>query len=315
MGHVRDLPEKELSVDVENGFTPKYVTIKGKQKVVKQIKDAAKQVDSILIATDPDREGEAIGWHLAHELKRMRKPINRIVFNEITKSAVQNAIGHPGEIDQDLVDAQQARRVLDRLVGYQISPILGRTIKWGLSAGRVQSVAVRLICEREAEIEAFVSEEYWVITAKLKGENTDPFDAKLFQIDKRKAKVENEEQAKSIVKEAGGEKFVVEKVDRKERRRRPVPPFITSRLQQEAARKLRFTARKTMSVAQQLYEGLEIGSEGMVGLITYMRTDSTRVANEAISSVRKLIGEKYGTDYLPSKPIYYRSKKGAQDAH
>jgi DNA topoisomerase-1 len=315
MGHVRDLPEKELSVDIDNGFTPKYVTIDSKKKVVKQIKDAAQKVDNILLATDPDREGEAIGWHLAHELKRMKKPIKRVTFNEITKNAVQNAIKHPGEIDQKLVDAQQARRVLDRLVGYQISPILGRSVKWGLSAGRVQSVAVRLICEREAEVEAFVPEEYWSITAKLRGENTDPFAAKLFRIDKKKAEVGNEEQAKAVVKEAGGEKFIVEKIDRKERKRRPVPPFITSRLQQEAARKLRFTARKTMQVAQQLYEGVEIGGEGSVGMITYMRTDSTRVAKEAIDSVRKLIGDKYGSDYLPGRAVNYKSKKGAQDAH
>ena len=315
MGHVRDLPPKQLAVDIENGFAPGYVIIKGKQKVVKQIKDAAQKVDHVLIATDPDREGEAIGWHLAHELKRTKKPINRITFNEITKSAVQNAVKHPGKINQDLVDAQQARRILDRLVGYQISPILGRTVKWGLSAGRVQSVAVRLICEREAEIEAFVSEEYWSITAKLKGENTNPFEAKLFRINEKKAKVENEEQAKTIVKEAGAEKYIVEKIDRKERKRRPVPPFITSKLQQEAARKLRFTAKKTMAVAQQLYEGMEIGSEGMVGLITYMRTDSTRVAKEAMDSVREFIGDKYGSDYLPGRPTYYKSKKGAQDAH
>ena len=315
MGHVRDLPEKELSVDIDNGFAPKYVVIDSKKKVVKQIKDAAQKVDNILLATDPDREGEAIGWHLAHELKRMKKPIQRVTFNEITKNAVQNAIKHPVEIDQKLVDAQQARRVLDRLVGYQISPILGRSVKWGLSAGRVQSVAVRLICEREAEVEAFVAEEYWSITAKLKGENTDPFEAKLLRIDKKKAEIGNEEQAKAVVKEAGGEKFIVEKIDRKERKRKPVPPFITSRLQQEAARKLRFTARKTMQVAQQLYEGVEIGGEGSVGLITYMRTDSTRVAKEAIDSVRKLIGDKYGSDYLPGRPVNYKSKKGAQDAH
>ena len=314
-GHVRDLPEKDLAVDIENGFKPKYVTIKGRQKEIKQIKDAAQKVDNILIATDPDREGEAIGWHLAHELKSAKKPINRITFNEITKNAVLNAIRHPGEINQDLVDSQQARRIMDRLVGYQISPILGRTIKWGLSAGRVQSVAVRLICEREAEIEAFVAEEYWSITAKLKGENTDPFEAKLLQIDKKKAKVENEEQAKGIVKEAGGEQFTIEKIDRKERRRRPVPPFTTSKLQQEAVRKLRFTADRTMKTAQQLYMGVEIGTEGSVGLITYMRTDSTRVAKEALDSVRGFIGEKYGSDYLPAKPINYRSKKGAQDAH
>lgn len=315
MGHVRDLPENELSVDVQNGFTPKYVIIERKRKVVKQIRDAASQVDSILIATDPDREGEAIGWHLAHELRNAKKPVSRITFNEITESAVRNAIKHPGKIDQHLVDAQQARRILDRLVGYQISPILGRTIRWGLSAGRVQSVAVRLICEREEEIKAFVPEEYWSITAKLKGEKTEPFEAKLFRIDQKKAKVENEEQAKTVVEEAGREKFIVDKIERKERKRSPVPPFITSNLQQEAARKLRFTAKKTMAVAQQLYEGLQIGDEGMLGLITYMRTDSTRVAKEAIDSVRQLIGDRYGSAYLPGKPVYYRSKKGAQDAH
>jgi len=315
MGHVRDLPENELSVDIQNGFTPKYVIIESKKKVVKQIKDAAQQVDSILIATDPDREGEAIGWHLAYELRNTKKPINRITFNEITENAVRNAIKHLGKIDQHLVDAQQARRILDRLVGYQISPILGRTIKWGLSAGRVQSVAVRLVCEREEEIEAFVPEEYWSIAAKLKSEKTEPFEAKLSLIDQKKAKVENEEQAKTVVKEAGGEKFIVDKIDRKERKRSPVPPFITSNLQQEAARKLRFTAKKTMAVAQQLYEGLKIGDEGMLGLITYMRTDSTRVAKEAIDSVRELIGKKYGSAHLPSKAIHYRSKKGAQDAH
>jgi DNA topoisomerase-1 len=315
MGHVRDLPEKELSVDIENGFAPKYVTIESRRKVVKQIRDAARQVDSILIATDPDREGEAIGWHLAYELRNTKKPVNRISFNEITENAVRSAIKHPGKIDQHLVDAQQARRILDRLVGYQISPILGRAVKWGLSAGRVQSVAVRLICEREEEIEAFVPEEYWSITAKLKGEKTEPFEAKLFQIDQKKAKVENEEQAKTVVEEAGREKFIVAKIERKERKRSPVPPFTTSNLQQEAARKLRFTAKKTMAVAQKLYEGLEIGDEGMLGLITYMRTDSTRVAKEAIDSVRQLIGEKYGSVYLPGKPVYYRSKKGAQDAH
>jgi len=315
VGHVRDLPEKELAVDIENKFKPKYVAIKNKQKVLKQIRDAAEKVDNILLATDPDREGEAICWHLAHELKRLKKPINRITFNEITKTAVQNAIKHPGEIDQDLVDAQQARRVLDRLVGYQISPILGRAVRWGLSAGRVQSVAVRLICEREAEVEVFVPEEYWSIIAKLKGEDSKPFEAKLLRISKKKAKVENEEQAKTIVKESGAEQFVVEKIDRKERKRNPVPPFITSKLQQEAARKLRFTAKKTMTVAQQLYEGVTIGNEGDVGLITYMRTDSTRVANEALDSVRGLIAERYGSDYLPAKAIHYRSKKGAQDAH
>jgi DNA topoisomerase-1 len=315
MGHVRDLLENELSVDIENGFKPKYVIIKGRSKVVTQIKEAAEKVDNVLIATDPDREGEAICWHLAHELKSSKKPISRITFNEITKIAVQNAIEHQGDINQNLVNAQQARRILDRLVGYQISPILGKTIKWGLSAGRVQSVAVRIICEREDEVLAFIPEEYWTIDASLKGENTNPFEARLFQIGKDKAKIGNEEQSKAILKNLDGEKFIVEKIERKERKKNPVPPFITSKLQQEAARKLRFSVKSTMKIAQDLYEGIESGEEGAVGLITYMRTDSTRVAKEAIDSVRDFINQNYGEDYLPDKAVHYASKKGAQDAH
>ena len=315
MGHIRDLPSNGLAVDIENNFKPEYVIIDGKKKVVNEIKKAAENVEQILIATDPDREGEAICWHLAHELKTTHVPINRITFNEITKTAVQNAIKHQGQINQDLVDAQQARRVLDRLVGYQISPILGRTIKWGLSAGRVQSVAVRLICEREDEVLAFVPEEYWTIVALLKGEKTSQFEAKLFEIDKKKAKIENEEQAKAILKNLDGKKFIVDNIERKERKKNPVPPFTTSKLQQEAARKLKLTVKKTMMVAQDLYEGIELGDEGAVGLITYMRTDSTRVAKEALDSVREFIGQSYGSDYLPEKAIYYASKKSAQDAH
>lgn len=315
MGHVRDLPENELSVDIENGFKPKYVIIKDKKKVITQIKEAAENVDDVLLATDPDREGEAISWHLAHELKSTKKPISRITFNEITKTAVQKAITHRCEIDQNLVDAQQARRVLDRLVGYQISPILGKTIKWGLSAGRVQSVAVKIICEREDEIQAFVSEEYWTIDALLKGEKTNQFEARLFQIGKEKAKIDNEEQTKAILKDLDGKEFVVEKIDRKERKKNPVPPFITSKLQQDAARKLRLSPKNTMRIAQDLYEGIEIGEEGAAGLITYMRTDSTRVADEAINSARGFINQNYGKDYLPDNPIQYTSKKGAQDAH
>jgi len=315
MGHIRDLPANGLAVDIENGFKPEYVIIDGKKKVVNEIKKAAENVEQILIATDPDREGEAICWHLAHELKTTHVPINRITFNEITKTAVQNAIKHQGQINQDLVDAQQARRVLDRLVGYQISPILGRTIKWGLSAGRVQSVAVRLICEREDEVLAFVPEEYWTIVALLKGEKTSQFEAKLFEIDKKKAKIENEEQAKAILKNLDGKKFIVDNIERKERKKNPVPPFTTSKLQQESARKLKLTVKKTMMVAQDLYEGIELGDEGAVGLITYMRTDSTRVAKEALDSVREFIGQNYGSDYLPEKAIYYASKKSAQDAH
>ncbi|MDQ1329704.1 MAG: topoisomerase [Candidatus Poribacteria bacterium] len=315
MGHVRDLPSNGLAVDIENNFKPEYVIIDGKKKVVNEIKKAAENVEQILIATDPDREGEAICWHLAHELKTTHIPISRITFNEITKTAVQNAIKHQGQINQDLVDSQQARRILDRLVGYQISPILGKTIKWGLSAGRVQSVAVRLICDREDEILAFVPEEYWTIGAILKGEKTNQFEAKLFEIEKKKAKIENEEQAKSILKDLDGKEFIVDNIERKERKKNPVPPFITSRLQQEAARKLRFTVKATMGVAQNLYEGIDLGDEGAVGLITYMRTDSTRVSKEAIDSVRDFINQSYGSDYLPDKAVHYASKKGAQDAH
>ncbi|MGQ9608519.1 MAG: type I DNA topoisomerase [bacterium] len=315
MGHVRDLPEDELSVDIENNFAPKYVIIKGKKKVIDQIKEAAEKADKIFLATDPDREGEAICWHLAYLLKGIKRPVNRITFNEITKSAVLNAINNPGDINKSLVDAQQARRILDRLVGYQISPILGKTIKWGLSAGRVQSVAVRLICEREDEIAAFVPEEYWSIEAVLKGENTSPFEARLFQINGEKAKIGNETQARAILKDLEGKEFIVEKIERKERKKNPEPPFTTSKLQQEASRKLRFSAKTTMKVAQDLYEGVDIGNEGSVGLITYMRTDSTRVAKEAVDAVRAFINENYGSEFLPNKAVFYESKKGAQDAH
>ena len=315
MGHIRDLPESGLSVDIENGFKPQYAIIESRKKIVSEIKKAADNVDNILIATDPDREGEAICWHLAHELEKSDKPISRVTFNEITKNAVVNAINHPGQIDQNLVDAQQARRILDRLVGYQISPILGKTIKWGLSAGRVQSVAVRLICERENEILAFVPVEYWTIDALLKGEKTSQFEAKLFEISDKKAKIDNGEQAKSILKDLDGKDYIVDKIDRKERKKNPVPPFITSKLQQEAARKLRLPVKITMKIAQGLYEGIDLGEEGAVGLITYMRTDSTRVANEAIDSVRGFISQNYGSDYLPDKAVHYQSKKGAQDAH
>jgi DNA topoisomerase-1 len=321
MGNIRDLPPKGLAVDIENDFTPQYATIRGKSKVIKELQTAAKDVDSIYLATDPDREGEAIGWHLAYVLRNLKKPIHRVTFNEITKNAVTEAIKHPTDIKQNLVDAQKARRVLDRLVGYQISPILWKNIKGGLSAGRVQSVAVRLICEREAEIEAFVPQEYWSITAKLKGEKTAPFEARLFKIGSKKADIQSygffitEEEAKAIVEDAKDKQFIVKDVVRKERKRYPVPPFITSTLQQEAAGKLHFPAKKTMLIAQQLYEGLEIGDEGSVGLITYMRTDSTRIADEALAAVRDFIKNSYGKEYLPAEAVHYKSKKGAQDAH
>ena len=322
VGHIRDLPKNDLGVDVDNAFTPKYVLIRGKGKVVKALQSEANKVDNIYLAADPDREGEAICWHLAEELKKAKKPIHRITYNEVTKSAILDAIKKPGEINMSLVDAQQARRVLDRLIGWKISPILWRSVKPKLSAGRVQSVAVRLICEREAEIEAFKPEEYWTLTATLtplKSEN--PFPAKLHKIGTKKGEINNygfridEARAKEITADAETHDYVVEKVDKRERKQRPVPPFITSTMQQEAARKLRFSAKKTMLIAQQLYEGLEIGNQGSVGLITYMRTDSTRIAQEATQAARDYIKATYGTEYLPSRTVNYRSKKGAQDAH
>ena len=321
MGHVRDLPAKKLAVDIHNGFEPEYTTIRGKGKVLKELQTAAKAVDAIYLAADPDREGEAICWHLAEELKRSKKPIYRITYNEVTKGAILAAIENPGEINQALMDAQQARRILDRLVGYQISPILWRNVKPGLSAGRVQSVAVRLVCEREAEIEIFVPQEYWTITANLKGKDPLSFDAKLLQIGSEKGVIStygfpiDEARAKEIVEDAETKLFVIKDIKKQERKRRPVPPFITSTLQQEAARKLRFTAKRTMAIAQQLYEGLEIGTAGSVGLITYMRTDSTRIADEALTEARAYIKKNYGPDYLPRSAVRYKSKQGAQDAH
>ena len=322
VGHIRDLPPKELGVDIENAFAPKYVLIRGKGKVVKSLQSEARKVDNIYLAADPDREGEAICWHLFEELKKTKKPIYRITYNEVTKNAILEAIQKPGDIDMALVDAQQARRVLDRLVGYQISPILWRSVKPGLSAGRVQSVAVRLICEREAEIEAFKPEEYWTLTATLTPTEVQHlFPAKLHRIGKKKGAINNygfridEARAKELAADAKTQAYLVEKVQKRERKQKPVPPFITSTLQQEASRKLRFVAKRTMFIAQQLYEGLEIGSEGSIGLITYMRTDSTRVAQEALQAARAYIKTTFGEEYLPNRAVNYQTKKGAQDAH
>ncbi|MGH9337992.1 MAG: DNA topoisomerase, partial [Vicinamibacteria bacterium] len=259
--------------------------------------------------------GEAISFHLAEELGGRKTKVRRVLFNEITKKAVEEAIKNPRDIDQDKVDAQQARRVLDRLVGYQISPLLWEKVRRGLSAGRVQSVALRIVCEREREIQAFQAEEYWSVEAELSGNEPPPFVAKLMKIDGETADLKDETSARSVVSELEELPFAVKKVTAKERRRRPVPPFITSKLQQEGARKLGFTAKRTMMVAQRLYEGIELGQEGPVGLITYMRTDSTRIADEAIEEVRRYIGERYGREMLTEKPIFYKSKKGAQDAH
>jgi DNA topoisomerase-1 len=319
MGHVRDLPVKSLAVDVKNNFAPKFEVVRGREKVLGELKKAAKASDAVYLAADPDREGEAICWHLAEELKRLRKPIYRVMFNEITKRAVQQAFAHPGQIDPRKVDAQQARRILDRLVGYQISPLLWEKVRRGISAGRVQSVALRLVVDREKEIRAFVAEEYWTITAQLtRRDGVGPeFPAKLARVNGEKASIPSQQEADRILADLEpirGE-FRVASLVQREKRRNPVPPFTTSKLQQEAARKLRFTARKTMQVAQQLYEGIEVGDEGAVGLITYMRTDSTRIALEAQAEARKLIAQRYGAQFLPEKPPKYRSGKGAQEAH
>lgn len=315
MGHVRDLPKSQTGVEVDNHFSPKYITIRGKGNVLKELKDARKKVKKVYLAADPDREGEAIAWHLAHYLDLPEQEECRVVFNEITKQAVKDAFKTPRKIDMDLVNAQQARRILDRLVGYQISPLLWKKVKKGLSAGRVQSVAVKMILDREREIEAFVPEEYWSITALLsagKGE----FEAKFYGVNGEKLELHSEEEVQRILSGIDKAKFVVDSVREKERLRHPAPPFITSSLQQEAARKLNFRAAKTMSVAQQLYEGVDLGKEGTVGLITYMRTDSTRISPVAQEEALAFIGEKYGKDYVPETPrVYLKKNSNAQDAH
>jgi DNA topoisomerase-1 len=336
IGHIKDLPSKGLGVDVEHDFEPTYEVIpdskkRNNKKIVADLKKAAKEAETIFLAADPDREGEAICQHLAEEIvpKRPKKPSYRVMFNEITKRAVKEAFNHPKEIDSNLVDAQQARRVLDRLVGYKVSPLLCRTIGGRLSAGRVQSVALRMVVEREREIEAFVKTEYWTITANLAAKLPPAFDARLLKIGEQSVKTGNfdqdikkneiligdEAKAKEIVAEAEQQAYSVADVTTKERKRNAVPPFITSKLQQEASRKLSFAVKKTMMLAQKLYEGVELGAEGAVGLITYMRTDSTRVSDAALAEVRDFIGAQYGANYLPERAVHYRSKKDAQDAH
>jgi len=314
MGHIRDLPKSKLGVDVDDGFKPAYEPIAARKKVIAELKAAAKDATDIYVATDPDREGEAIGWHLAEELGTKRKKIHRLMFNEITKKAVQEAMKHPGVIDLKMVDAQQARRVLDRLVGYKISPLLWDKVRRGLSAGRVQSVALKLICDREQEITKFVPEECWLLFATLAGPQPPEFEAKLVKKGDETIKVTNEEQSNTVLKDLEGATFTVTAVTTKERKRNAVPPFITSKLQQTA----RFPVKRTMQIAQQLYEGIELpglGVEGPLGLITYMRTDSTRVSEEALSAVREHIASTFGGEYVPEKPNYYRAKADAQDAH
>lgn len=314
MGHVIDLPKSQLGIDVENNFEPKYITIRGKGDLIKNLKKQAKSASKVFLATDPDREGEAISWHLANTLGIDINDKCRITFNEITKKAVSEAIKHPRSIDKNLVDAQQARRALDRIVGYKISPLLWKKIKKGLSAGRVQSVATKIICDRESEIEAFVEKEYWTVDAVLlKGRKK--FNAKFYGINGKKTDLENSEEANAILDGLKSEVFKVASVKQAKKKKSSPPPFITSSLQQEAGRKLGFTTARTMQTAQQLYEGINIKGKGQIGLITYMRTDSLRLSDDALSDARKYIEQTYGSDYLPDKAKVYKTGKNAQDAH
>jgi len=315
IGHVKDLPASKLGVDVERNFKPQYVVIRGKSKVLSEIKKKAKEVDKVFLAPDPDREGEAIAWHIAEELNGKQGRVFRVLFNEITATAIKRALQSPGEIDIKKVNAQQARRVLDRIVGYMLSPLLWKKVRRGLSAGRVQTVTVRLICEREQERQAFRPTEYWSITATLQGNTPPPFEVRLQEVNGRESEIHTGEEATRIVQALEGAAFLVSSIDKKEKRRNPLAPFITSRLQQEAARKLRFSPKKTMVLAQQLYEGIEMGKEGATGLITYMRTDSTRVSAEAQAEARQLILDRFGAGYLPETPNVYKTQKAAQEAH
>jgi DNA topoisomerase-1 len=315
LGHVRDLPKSKLGVDIRHGFKPEYKVLPSKRKVLSELQKIAEKVDALYIATDPDREGEAIGWHLAQELGVDKKKVFRVMFNEITERAVKAAFKNPGKIDPKKVNAQQARRVLDRLVGYKLSPLLWEKVRRGLSAGRVQSVAVRLIAEREREILAFVPEEYWSLHALLRGKHPPQFPAGLKERRGEKVSLRSEGDVQAVVAALRNAAFTVKAVNRGERKRNPAPPFITSTLQQEAGRKLHFTAKKTMLLAQQLYEGVEIGHEGPVGLITYMRTDSTRVSPEAQGGAREWIAARLGSEYLPDSAPSYRARQGAQEAH
>ncbi len=327
LGHVKDLPKSTLGVDTDNNFETEYVVIPGKEKVLAKLKKLALSADTIYLAPDPDREGEAMAAHLAEELgngargkKKKKKDgegerIRRVTFNEITKRAVQEAFEHPRDIDQNLVDAQQARRVLDRLVGYQVSPLLWDKVRRGLSAGRVQTVALRFIVDREREIKAFQKQEYWTIDAHLAASKPPAFDARFVGKGTEKVEVPNGEEAEKIRAALEKADWIVRTVDRKERRRNATPPFTTSKLQQDSSRKLRFSVKRTMMIAQRLYEGVDIGEEGPVGLITYMRTDSTRVSPDAIAEVREFIKTQYGAEYLPEAPNTYKEKKDAQGAH
>ncbi len=316
VGHVRDLPKSQMGVDIENNFEPKYITIRGKGDVISKLKKEAKAAKKVYLATDPDREGEAISWHLANLLNIDESQKCRVSFNEITQNAVKSAIKQPRKIDMDLVDAQQARRVLDRIVGYKISPLLWKKVKKGLSAGRVQSVATKMICDREEEIDSFVSQEYWSIISKLAKPKVNPsFEARFHGTGNEKLELTNEEQVNAILKEIEKSSYIVQKVKEQEKKRAAAAPFITSTMQQEASRKLGFTTKRTMMVAQQLYEGIDIKGHGSVGLITYMRTDSTRISSEAQNEARDYVTKKYGEAYIPQTPRVYKNKSASQDAH
>jgi len=315
VGHIKDLPVKELGIDIENGFKPQYRLIPGKQKVTTALKKAAGDAHEIYLAPDPDREGEAIAFHASEVLKKKGRVFHRVLFHELTRNAILDSIKNPEELNINKYEAQKARRILDRLVGYQISPLLWRKVKGGLSAGRVQSVAVRIICERERQIQAFEPQEYWSITAGLKGDSPPPFEAKLAKSGKKKIEIRNEKEATDILEALKDTPFLVESISNKTTKRNPLPPFITSKLQQESIRKLRFSAKKTMMLAQQLYEGIELEGGEPVGLITYMRTDSTRISNEAAEEALAFIRETYGVDYSMEKPRFFKNRKKAQDAH
>ena len=315
MGHLRDLPKSTLGVDVDGDFTPNYRPIKGKEDIINDLKTAAEKSKAVFLATDPDREGEAISWHLQHLLDLPDDKARRVTFNEITKKVVTDSIQHPRAIDQNLVDAQQSRRLLDRIVGYQLSPLLWKKIRRGLSAGRVQSVAIRLVAQREQEIAEFVPQEYWTLDAALKNKDGAPFTARYYGVDGKKYEPKDEVDTQRIVSELQKERFSVKTVKRADKQRSPTPPFTTSSLQQEASRKLNMTPRRTMAIAQQLYEGVDIEGEGTVGLITYMRTDSLRISDEAQAQAKELICSRYGAAYYPAAPRKYKTKAGAQDAH
>ncbi len=313
-GHLIDLPKSRLAIDIENNFKPEYIVIRGKNDVLKKLKARAKEVEKIYLAADPDREGEAISWHLSNALKKVNPNIKRIIFHEITKDAIKEAVEHPKDIDMNKVNAQQARRILDRLVGYNLSPLLWKKVKAGLSAGRVQSVALKLLCEREEEINNFKPEEYWTVNVEFRKENK-TFTARLIKIDNEKPEIKSKQEADELKRLLTESEFIVDEITERERKKNPPPPYITSKLQQDGLNRLGFSAKKTMRIAQELYEGIDIEREGPVGLITYMRTDSVRIADVALNQVRNFISENFGSQYLPEKPNIYKSKASAQEAH